>query len=119
MNTPRSHEEMSAELDGLAAVPSDVLASWVTDRGQCLREATFGECPECIGGGDADRELAAQICAGCPAWAECLELELRIGGERTVGVWGALNEEDRRALHQVWLCRRRTGLDPMPSGEWS
>ena len=29
---------------------------------------------------------------------ECLELELRMFGEQTVGVWGALGEDDRRAL---------------------
>ncbi|WP_433287733.1 WhiB family transcriptional regulator [Pseudonocardia sp. CA-142604] len=119
MNTSRSHEQMSAELDGLAEVPSDVLASWVSDRGRCQWEATFDERPEWTGEGDADRGLAAQICAGCLARAECLELELRIGGAQTVGVWGALNEEDRRALHEVWSCRRRTGRDLMPSGEWS
>ena len=119
MNTPRSREEMCAELDGLAAVPSDVLASWVTDRGRCQWEATFGERPEWTGEGDADRELAAQICAGCLARAECLELELRIGGEQTVGVWGALNEEDRRALHEVWSCHRRTDVALMQSGDWS
>jgi WhiB family redox-sensing transcriptional regulator len=33
-----------------------------------------------------------------PVQAECLELELRMNGDLTVGVWGALCEDDRRAL---------------------
>ena len=41
--------------------------------------------------GPPDRELAARLCAGCPV-VECLELELRIKGADTVGVWGALRE---------------------------
>jgi WhiB family transcriptional regulator, redox-sensing transcriptional regulator len=33
-----------------------------------------------------DREVAARLCAGCPVQSECLELELRLFGEQTVGV---------------------------------
>ena len=33
-----SFEERAAELDGLAVVPTEVLAEWVTARGQCLWE---------------------------------------------------------------------------------
>ena len=49
-----------------------------------------------------DREVAARLCAGCPVQPECLELELRLFGEQTVGVWGALGEDDRRALVPYW-----------------
>lgn len=57
------------------------------------------------------------MCAGCPVRAECLELELRVGGAQPVGVWGALNEEDRRALHAIWSRRRRFLLEAMTAGE--
>jgi WhiB family redox-sensing transcriptional regulator len=53
-----------------------------------------------------DRALAARMCAGCPVQRECLELELRTAGAATTGVWGALCEVDRRALHTVWQARR-------------
>ncbi len=115
LNGPKSYEEMAAELDELAAVPTDVLASWVTAQGRCLWETTFGEPPEWTGEDEPDRELATRLCAGCPVRAECLEFELRIAGEDTVCVWGALNEDDRRALHKVWSCRRRADIEEMPA----
>jgi WhiB family redox-sensing transcriptional regulator len=110
----KTYEEMAAELDELAMVPTEVLADWVTARGRCLWETTFGEPPEWSGEDEPDRELATRMCAGCPVRAECLEFELRIAGEDTVGVWGALHEEDRRALHKVWRCRRRAEIEQMP-----
>ena len=110
----KSYEEMAAELDELAMVPTSVLADWVTARGRCLWETTFGEPSEWSGEDDPDRELATRLCAGCPVRAECLEFELRIAGEDTVGVWGALNRDDRLALHKVWSCRRRGEDEAMP-----
>src|SRR5688500_11847593 len=110
------YEQMADELDELAMVPTDVLAAWVTDRGRCLWESTFGDPPEWTGEDEPDRELATRMCAGCPVRAECLELELRVGGAETVGVWGALNEEDRRALHAVWSRRRHFLLQAMTDG---
>lgn len=113
MENNRNFEEISAELDELAAVPTDVLAAWVTDQGKCLWESTFGDPPSWTGADGQDRELATQMCAGCPVRAECLELELRVGGEDSVGVWGALNEQDRRDLHAIWSRRRRVDLEAM------
>jgi WhiB family redox-sensing transcriptional regulator len=117
MDERLSFEQMCGELDELAAVPTDVLAAWVTDRGRCLWESTFGDPPEWTGEEEPDRELATRMCAGCPVRAECLELELRVGGAGTVGVWGALNEDDRRALHAVWARRRWLLLKAMTDGE--
>ena len=115
MNEPRkTYQEMAAELDELEAVPTEVLASWVTDRGRCLWETTFGEPPEWTGEDEPDRELATRLCAGCPVRTECLEFELRIAGEQTVGVWGALNRDDRLALHKVWSSRRRGEIAALP-----
>ena len=56
-----------------------------------------------------DRQLAAIICAGCPVVDECLELEFRSTGLTTLGVWGALAEDDRRAIYLAWLQRREGG----------
>jgi WhiB family redox-sensing transcriptional regulator len=109
-NGPTSYHEMAAELDELAAVPTQVLAGWVSARGRCLWEITFGEPPEWSGEHDADRELATRLCTGCPVRAECLEFELRVAGADTLGVWGALTVDDRLALHQVWSSRRRTDI---------
>ncbi|WP_370643854.1 WhiB family transcriptional regulator [Amycolatopsis sp. DSM 110486] len=40
-----------------------------------------------------------------PARDECLEQELRTYGAETVGVWGGMTDDDRRALHPHWLRR--------------
>ncbi|MGH3829395.1 MAG: WhiB family transcriptional regulator [Pseudonocardiaceae bacterium] len=117
MIEPQRYERLAAELDELAAVPSEVLADWATARGRCLWETTFGEPPEWTGEDDPDRELATRLCAGCPVRCECLELELRVGGAHTLGVWGALNAEDCRALHEVWSFRRRKDIARLPDDE--
>jgi len=98
-------EREAAELDALAAVPDEVLADAVAERGLCLWEITYGDPPIWDGDGPPDRKLAARLCAGCPVRRECLEFELRLGGAETVGVWGGLDEDDRRALHAVWRAR--------------
>ncbi|HJT02628.1 MAG TPA: WhiB family transcriptional regulator [Pseudonocardiaceae bacterium] len=117
MTQPPNYEQMAAELDELAAVPTEVLAAWVTARGRCLWETTFGEPPEWTGEDEPDRELARQLCAGCPVPLECLEFELRLSGAQTVGVWGALYADDRRALHKVWSSRNRAELTQLPDEE--
>jgi WhiB family redox-sensing transcriptional regulator len=103
-------ERAAAELDGLAAVPDEVLSELVARHGLCLWEITSGDPPVWSGDGPPDRELAARLCASCPVRRECLEFELRTAGADTVGVWGGLGEDDRRALHAIWAVRaaRRT-----------
>lgn len=113
-NANRNFDEMADELDEFASVPTDVLADWVTDRGRCLWEITCGEPPAWTGHDEPDREMAAALCAGCPVRRECLELELRTGGEDTDGVLGALNGADRRALHEVWSVRCRSDIAVIP-----
>lgn len=110
-------DELDADLDGLdelAAVPTQLLGCWVTDRGRCVWETAIGKEPEWTENAESDRDLADRLCAGCPVRSECLELELRVGGAESVGVWGGLNEADRRALHEVWSRRRRLSSDPGP-----
>ncbi|MCA1676002.1 MAG: WhiB family transcriptional regulator [Actinobacteria bacterium] len=115
---PRKNlEELAAELDELAAVPTDVLADWVTARGRCLWETTFGEPPAWTGEQEPDRELAHRLCAGCPVRSECLEFEIRVAGDQTLGVWGGLNADDRLALHKMWRSRRRAEIAALPEDQ--
>ena len=96
----------AARLADLAAVPDEVLSSLVAAHGLCLWEITSGDPPSAWSGDrPPDRELAARLCAGCPVRDECLEFELRTAGAETVGVWGGLGEDDRRALHAIWSVR--------------
>lgn len=97
--------EIAARLDRLVHVPTDVLADIVMRDGACLWCYGEGDPPPLTGDDDPDREFAARICAGCPVQDECLELELRYAGRDTVGVWGALAEQDRRALYPLWRAR--------------
>ena len=77
-----------------------------------------GDPPEWLDdGNEPDRELATRLCAGCPVRAECLEFELRVAGEKTVGVWGGLNVDDRLALLKVWRARRRDEIAALPDDE--
>jgi hypothetical protein len=43
---------------------------------------------------------------GAPVIDQCRELDLRTAGADTTGVWGALAEDDRCALHSIWQRRR-------------
>ncbi|MGX7825724.1 WhiB family transcriptional regulator [Actinokineospora sp. 24-640] len=100
-------ESVVAGLDRLADVPEDVLWTVVTRDGACMSLAP-GEpgWPEFSGQAVTDRELAARVCAGCPVRDACLELEFRTAGADGLGVWGALGEDDRRAVYPLWLARR-------------
>jgi WhiB family redox-sensing transcriptional regulator len=115
MTGPQRYEQWSADPDELAAVPTEVLADWVTARGRCLWETTFGEPPEWTGEDDPDREFATRMCVGCPVRGECLEFELRLTGAQTLRVGGVLNTDDHRALHQVWSSRRRKDIEGLPN----
>lgn len=98
------YEAMAAGLDRWQQVPTDVLSAVVMRRGLCL----WGLWPAQEPDWDApsDRDLAAQLCTGCPVIDQCRELDLRTVGAGTTGVWGALTEDDRRALHRAWQRRR-------------
>jgi WhiB family redox-sensing transcriptional regulator len=100
------YEEMVARLGRYAGVPTVVLVEVVTREGLCFWAFDRADMPKLSGEDTPDRELAAALCAGCPVIAECLELELRSAGACTVGVWGALAETDRRAVHRIWRHRR-------------
>jgi WhiB family redox-sensing transcriptional regulator len=108
--------DIGRRLAGLRPVPSKVLADLVERDGACLEVAVDEGPPRWLFDQRSDRELAARLCAGCPVQLECLELELRILGEQTVGVWGALGEDERRALVPQWR-RARTRSEAEPQHE--
>jgi WhiB family redox-sensing transcriptional regulator len=105
-------ERRAAELDGLSHVPTELLLDLVEQRGTCWWEVMSGDPPTITDEAMPDRALAARLCAGCPVQRECLELELRTEGAATTGVWGALCEVDRRALHTLGQARRTRGHAP-------
>lgn len=111
---PYRLNDIAAQLHKLRFVPTDVLAGIVRSQDGCLWSATEGEPPEPTGD-DPDRELAAELCSGCPVKYACLELELRLHGPETTGVWGGLSEQDRRAVYLLWLEHRV--IDPEEGGD--
>ncbi len=106
----RFFKGVSARLDHLERVPTEALFDLVTRNGLCFWAFDRTDMPELSGEDTPDRELAGRMCAGCPVIDECLELELRTHRQDTIGVWGALPDTDRRALHPVW--ERRRGGEP-------
>jgi WhiB family transcriptional regulator, redox-sensing transcriptional regulator len=94
--------EIVKRLTRLRRVPSRVLADIVAGDGACLEISVDDGPPRWLHEHGTDRELAARLCRGCPVRWQCLELELRTFGEQTVGVCGALGEDDRRALVPHW-----------------
>jgi len=54
--------------------------------------------------GPAQRQIEAakDVCRQCPSQSPCLEFALRTGQD--AGVWGAMSEEERRAIRRA---RRR------------
>ena len=103
-------------LDRLRWVPRDVLGEIVMRDGACVWTYTDGDPPQLTSNDLVDRGLAAWLCAHCPVKDECLELELRTAGEQTTGVWGALPEQDRRALYPHWR-ERGERAEPIESDE--
>jgi WhiB family redox-sensing transcriptional regulator len=101
--------EIAEVLGRLNWIPRDLLADVVRRYGLSVWLWNEDEQPELTGDEEVDRELAARLCANCPVQAECLELELRLHGADTAGVWGGLSEQDRRALYPLW--REHGGCD--------
>lgn len=91
-------------LDRLRWVPRSVLAEVVTREGLCMWPTPGGE-PGWLNEPQTDEQLADRLCGGCPVRDECLELDLRTAGANTVGVWGGMTDDDRRALRPHWLRR--------------
>ena len=109
MNDEESFEEVAARLDDLEGVPIETLFDLVTREGGCMWIHVGITEPMWTSVTASDRELAVHICAACLVADECLELEFRTAGFTTLGVWGALAEDDRRAAYLAWLQRRGGG----------
>ena len=45
---------------------------------------------------DAREHAAKKVCRHCPVRSECLDYALRV--QEPIGIWGGLNEPERRAL---------------------
>jgi WhiB family redox-sensing transcriptional regulator len=99
-------EQLAVTLDRYANVPDDMLCEIVTRDGACIWLYANERAPDWTADDLTDRELAERICQHCTVKLGCLELELRTAGADTLGVWGALSEDDRRALYPLWLARR-------------
>jgi WhiB family transcriptional regulator, redox-sensing transcriptional regulator len=96
-----------SRLEKLRSVPDSALADIVSRDCSCL-DLRFSDRPSLwLAGSPSDRDLAALLCVGCPVQDHCLELELRLNGQHTVGVWGALDESTRRLVYAYWARTRR------------
>jgi WhiB family redox-sensing transcriptional regulator len=75
-----------------------VHSSWES-RALC-RDVDAGFIPPLREESDTERRTresaAKRVCAACPVRRECLEYALRVGEE--FGIWGGMNEVERRAL---------------------
>jgi|GEM_PF-3381283 len=91
-----------ARLRRLRFVDDDALGAAVRGAAACLEVGTDGTAPGWLHDEYTDPGRAARMCAGCPVRDECTELELRLVGDRAVGLWGALGEDGRQALYRVW-----------------
>ena len=109
MNNEEFFQEVAARLDDVEGVPIGQLSDLVRREGACMWIGVGADEPMWMGDKITDRELAAIICAGCPVADECLELEFRTDGFISLGVWGALAEDDRQAAYLAWLQRREGG----------
>lgn len=103
------YEQIAADLDRFADVPTDALHHAVSWHGLCQWLYTAGDAPMWTGDDGTDRATAARICAVCPVTGECLEWELRTAGYATESIWGLLAAEDRRQVFLSWVERRNGG----------
>lgn len=91
-----------ARLRRLRFEDDDALGAAVRGAAACLEVGADGTAPGWLHDEYTDPGRAARMCAGCSVRDECTELELRLVGDRAVGLWGALGEGGRQALHHVW-----------------
>ena len=106
------YDAITARLDRWRPVPGDVLTAVVLHGGLCFGRLWPVDEPDWDDYTPDDRALAARLCAACPVIDQCLELDLRTAGAHTLGVWGALPEDDRRALHPLWQRHRQQHNHP-------
>jgi WhiB family transcriptional regulator, redox-sensing transcriptional regulator len=103
-------------LEWLRPASDEVLGSAIVRAGSCMDEFVDGDRPGWLFDETTDHGSAALVCMGCPVRDECLELELRLFGAQKLGMWGALGEDGRRALHPVWSRMRGNVADSHDAG---
>jgi WhiB family redox-sensing transcriptional regulator len=112
-----------ARLRRLRGVDDDALAAAIHRAAACLEQQENGQTPGWLHDEYTDPDLAVRLCARCPVRDECTELELRLAGDRAVGMWGAYGEGGRQALHRVWQADESTNetatdaAERVPGGE--
>lgn len=110
------YRKIAQRLARLRSVPNRILANAVADDGACMAVVPVDIPPRQLFDTNSDRDLAARLCQGCSVQDQCLEWELRLHGPQTVGVWGGLNEDDRRALFPYWQRTRHPEPNPRTEG---
>lgn len=98
-------DDLLKRLDRLRRVPVAVLCDIVLRDGACMWPVPTGE-PSFLTEQHTDQELADRLCGGCTVRDACLEIDLRTAGADTLGVWGGLTQDDRRAFYPLWERRR-------------
>ena len=98
-------EQLTAALARYRDVPTDVLESIVNET--CSSPLLDDTPPDSW----SDEEVARQVCSRCDAPYACVELQFRLDGAATPGVWGGLSEDERRELFAAWADDR-----PMNAG---
>lgn len=105
MNPEYFFNEIAAALDPYAEAADSALWELVSHVGACMADDPNNELPDFTSDDMGERLTALRICAGCPVQWECLELDLRVSGVDTAGVWGGFGPEDRSAVHEFWVTR--------------
>lgn len=59
----------------------------------------------------AQIEAAKSVCRSCPVADACLQFALETNQE--AGIWGGMDEDERRRLRKVWRKNRR------PAKQWA
>ena len=104
MNGRNDVSAVVTRLRRLRFVDDDALGAAVRGAAACLEAGADGTAPGWLHDEYTDPGRAARLCAECPVRDECTELELRLAGDRAVGLWGALGEGGRQALYRVWCA---------------
>ena len=104
---PRGHPGLRGDRRTTGSVASGpdrcCATNLVVSRGLCL----WGLWPAQEPDWTSDRELAADRAQDARSLRSASSRELRTAGASTTGVWGAMPEDDRRALHRIWRQRRQ------------
>lgn len=95
-----------ARLHRLRFADDEALGAVICRAAACLEPGPDGQAPGWLHDEYTNPDLAVRLCKRCPVRDECTELELRLAGDRAVGMWGAHGERGRQALYRVWRVPR-------------